>query len=135
MKVGGETVIHRVFQIHPLFEDRLWNSCLVEPVSAWAFSEMMDALDERRAGAAYEFYCAMKGCRDAAGLAGKTFENHLHKFLTTSSASRSFTVKSLHNCADTLEIQFTSNTKRFGDMKCFSGHLALSVKKKQSCYL
>ncbi|KIL60447.1 hypothetical protein M378DRAFT_168196, partial [Amanita muscaria Koide BX008] len=133
MKVGGETVIHRAFQIRPLYEDRLWNSCLVEPVSDWAFSEMMDVLDKRRAGSAYEFYCAIKGCHDGAALAGRTFENHLHKFLKTS--SRTFTIESLDNRSATLEIRFTSETKFFGDMKCFSGHLVLSVKSETSCYL
>ncbi|KAM6499266.1 hypothetical protein JOM56_004774 [Amanita muscaria] len=103
MKVGGETVIHRAFQIRPLYEDRLWNSCVVEPVSDWAFSEMMDVLDKRRAGSAYEFYCAIKGCRDGAALAGRTFENHLHKFLKTS--SRTFTIESLDNRSATLEIR------------------------------
>jgi hypothetical protein len=126
MTVGGETVINRAFQIRPLSEDRSWNSCLVEPVSDWAFSEMMDVLDKRGAGSAYEFYCAIKGCRVSAALAGRTFENHLHEFLKTS--SRTFTIESLDNRSATLEI-------RFGDMKCFSGHLALSVKSETSCYL
>jgi len=130
MRVGGDTVIHRAFQIRPLSEDRLWNSCLVKPVSDWAFSEMMDVLDKRRAGSAYEFYCAIKGCRDGAALAERTFENHLHEFLKTS--SRTFTIESLDNRSATLEIRFTSDTKRFGDMKCFSGHLALSVKSETS---
>ena len=131
MGAGGETVIHRVFQIRPLFEARLWNSYLAEPVSDWAFSEMMDALDNRRAGSAYEFYCAIKG--RSAALSGKIFENHLHKFLKTS--SRTFTIESLDNRSATLEIRFTSDTKRFGDMKCFSCHLALSVKSDTPCYL
>ncbi|KIL65077.1 hypothetical protein M378DRAFT_162321, partial [Amanita muscaria Koide BX008] len=129
MKVGGETVIHRAFQICPLSEGRLWNNCLVEPVSDWAFSEMMDVLDKRRAGSAYEFYL----CRNGAALAGRAFENHLHEFLKTS--SRTFTIESLDDRSATLEIRFTSDTKRFGDMKCFSGHLALSVKSETSCYL
>ena len=87
MRVGGETVIHRVFQIRPLFKHRLWNSSLAEPVSHWAFSEMMDALDNRRAGSAYEFYCAIKGCGDSA-LSGKIFGHHFHKFLETSRVSQ-----------------------------------------------
>jgi hypothetical protein len=32
-------------------------------------------------------------------------------------------------------IQFTSDTKQFGTMKCFSGDLALSVKSETPCYL
>jgi len=133
MRVDGETVFHRVFQIRPLSEDRLWDSCIVEPVSDWAFSEMMRVLDKRRPGSAYEFYCAIKGCHDGAALAGRAFENHLHEFLKTS--SRTFTIESLDERSATLEIRFTSDTKRFGDMKCFSDHLALSVKSETSCYL
>ena len=81
---GGNMVIHRSFQLRPLSEDRWWRNSLVEPVSDWAFMEIMNALDTRRAGYAYEFYCAIKGSSDGAVLAGKTFENHLHKYLKTS---------------------------------------------------
>ncbi|KAF8330494.1 hypothetical protein F5887DRAFT_1000167 [Amanita rubescens] len=110
MTVDGGTVIHRVFQIRPLSKHRLWNKCAVEPVSDWAFSEMMVVLDQRR-----------------------TFECHLHKFLKTS--SRTFTIQSLDKRSTTHNIRFTPNTKQFGDMKCFTGELALSVQNKTSCYL
>ena len=54
--VDGESDI---FQIRPSSEHRLWVCSFVEPVSDWALSEMLDVLDERRAGSAYQFYCAM----------------------------------------------------------------------------
>ena len=86
---------------------------------------VMAGLDQRRANATYEFNCAIRASPDLATLVGKIFENRLHKFLKTS--SRTFTIESLDNRS--------ANTKRFGDMECFSGGLALSVKSKTSCYL
>ena len=136
MMVDGDTAINHAFQIRPSSKNRSWNSCVVESVSDWAFSEMMAVLDERKAGYAYDFYCAIKACRDSTTLAGKTFENRLHKFLKTSSRTgRTFTIESLDDRSTTLDIHFTSNTKLFGDMKCFTGELALSVQNKTSCYL
>lgn len=55
VRVGGESDI---FQIRPLSEHRFWVDYCVEPVSAWALSEMLDVLDERKAGSAYGVYCA-----------------------------------------------------------------------------
>jgi hypothetical protein len=57
---GGETV-HRAFQIRPSPESRGWNSYLTEPVSVWAFSQMMTDLDRRSMDAAYTFYLPSKG--------------------------------------------------------------------------
>jgi hypothetical protein len=132
MRMGGETVIHRVFQIRPSYKERLWNSCIVEPVSDWAFSQMMELLDERRAGAPYEFYCGIKGLSDGNVLAGRYFEHRLHKFLKRS--SQTFTIRSLDD-RSTLGIRFTSDTECFEDKKCFSGYLALSVEIERPCYL
>lgn len=77
----------------------------MEPVSNWAFSEMMAVLDGRRAGAAYEFYCAIKGCSDGNVLAGRSFEYHLHPFLKKS--SETFTIKSPDGPSATLGIRCT----------------------------
>lgn len=44
VSVGGETVIHRIFQIRPSSERRLWIDCFVEPVSDWSFLELLDEL-------------------------------------------------------------------------------------------
>lgn len=60
VRVGGESDI---FQIRPLSEHRFWVDYCVEPVSAWALSEMLDVLDERKAGSAYGVYCAGIGPR------------------------------------------------------------------------
>jgi hypothetical protein len=133
MRGGGETAIHRVFQIRPSYKEGLWNSSFVEPVSDWAFSEMMDVLDKRGAVAAYDFYCGIKGGSDGAALARKSFEYNLHKLLKKS--TQTFTIQSLDDGAATLHIQFTSDAKYFGDKRCFSGHLASSVESKTSCYL
>lgn len=103
MNLGGETVIHRVFQIRPPDKDRSWENSCVEPISDWILSEMMDALDERRPGAAYEFYCRLRSYNNGNfTLASKSFEYRLHKYLKRSS-HRIFTIQSLDNPFPTLE--------------------------------
>ena len=126
-------VIHRVFQIRPSHDHRMWINCFVEPVSDWAFTEIMEELRRRGASAAYDFYCAVKGCSEGGILAGKTSEFHVHDFLTT--CSQSFTISSLDGPCPTLDSQFTSDSKRFGDKKHFSNDLALSVESATPCYL
>ena len=103
-RVGGETIIHRIFQLRPSREHRRWNDCFVEPVSDLVLTEIMDALDERRTDAAYELYCAFKGCSDGNTLAGKLFEHRLHPYLKKSS-HRTFTIQSLDNPSATLDIR------------------------------
>ena len=42
-------IIYRTFQVRPASsDDRFWESCLVEPVSPWAFSEMLKELCKQR---------------------------------------------------------------------------------------
>ena len=88
----GDLDTYQAFQRRPSSENRLWVNRLVEPVSDWAFLEMMDVLDNRRPGSAYEFYCAIKARGDCAELARRTFEYHLHEFLKTS--SQTFAIES-----------------------------------------
>ena len=66
MSGGGEMVIviHHIFQIRPSHEHRMWINCFVEPVSDWTFTEIMEELRRRGASAAYDFYCAVKGCSE-----------------------------------------------------------------------
>ena len=54
--------IHRAFQVRPKSsENRFWESRVVEPVSAWALSEMLNELRKKSMGDAYKFYCTIKG--------------------------------------------------------------------------
>jgi len=128
--------IHRAFQIRPS-EDRFWDSCLVEPVSDWAFLEMMAELRRRSVDAAYKFYSAIQGSPNSSALGRRMLETYLHQFLRTMQTPRTFTIESLDNRSATLKIHFTSNTNHltFGAMKCFSGHLTSSVENNTSCYL
>ena len=119
IKATRGTVIHRAFQMRPLSKDRLWTLSLVEPVSDWAPSKMIDELHRRGVNAAYKFHCAIRGSPDSSTLRGN-FEICLHRFLKT---SRSFTINSLDNHS-AIKIRFTSEHLIFEDMKCFSGHLA-----------
>ncbi|KAK2459845.1 hypothetical protein APHAL10511_008166 [Amanita phalloides] len=127
--------IHRAFQIRPSPESRFLVSCLVEPVSAWAFLEMLDELRERNADAAYQFFLNVRGSPDSATLCGKAFETYFHRFVKT---PRIFTIKSLDKRSVTLDIHFPANTNHliFDDLKhCFSDRLASSVASKTSLYL
>jgi hypothetical protein len=133
---GGETV-HRAFQIRPSPESRRWNGCLIEPVSVWAFSQMMTVLDRRSMDAAYTFYCAIKGSSYASTLVGMMFKTKLHPFFRTLTNYRTFTIQSLDDRSNTLDIEFSSNTEHltFGADQHFSGQLASSVSSNKSSYL
>ena len=126
--------IHRIFQVRPASaKDRFWECHLVEPVSAWAFSEMLNELRKQSMAEAYRFYCTIKGSPESARLRGPIFEIYLHRYLET---SRTFTIKSLDNASATPEIHFTSGTNHldFEDSR-FSDHLASSVQSNTSWYL
>ncbi|KIL56102.1 hypothetical protein M378DRAFT_53335, partial [Amanita muscaria Koide BX008] len=95
-------ITHRAFQVRPeLSENRFWHSSVAEPVSAWAFMEMLNVLHKRGRGEAYRFYCKIKGYRGSCQLCGKMFEYYLHPYLKP---SRTFIIKSLDNHAATLKI-------------------------------
>ena len=126
--------IHRVFQVRPASsEDRFWETHHVEPVSAWAFSQMLNELRKQSLAEAYRFYCTIKGSPESARLRGWIFEIYLHRYLEI---SRTFTIKSLDNPSATPEIHFTSGTNHldFEDNR-FSDHLASSVQSNTSWYL
>ncbi|KAM6492684.1 hypothetical protein JOM56_012408 [Amanita muscaria] len=63
--------IHRAFQIRPSPQSRFLVSCLVEPVSAWAFLIMLDELRKRNPDAAYQFFLNVRGSPDSAALRGR----------------------------------------------------------------
>lgn len=128
--------IHRAFQIHPS-EDPFWESCLIELVSNWAFLEMMDELGRRSVNGAYKFYCAIRGSPNSSVLSEIMFENKLHPFLQTMATPRTFTIQSLDDRSNTLDIEFSSNIQHltFGADEHFSGQLASSVHSNKSCYL
>ena len=126
--------IHCAFQARPKSsENRFWERRVVEPVSAWALSEMLNELRKKSMGDAYKFYCTIKGSPESAVLRGHIFEIYLHRYLEK---SRTFTIKSLDNSSATPEIHFTSGTNHldFEDNR-FSDHLASSVQSNTSWYL
>ncbi|KAF8349128.1 hypothetical protein F5887DRAFT_1156874 [Amanita rubescens] len=126
--------IHRAFQVRPKSsENRFWESRIVEPVSAWALSEMLIELRKKSMGDAYKFYCTIKGSPESARLRGHIFEIYLHRYLEI---SRTLTIESLDNSSATPEIRFTSGTNHldFEDNR-FSDHLASSVQSNTSWYL
>jgi hypothetical protein len=126
--------IHCAFQVRPKSsENRFWESRVVEPVSAWALSEMLNELRKKSMGDAYKFYCTIKGSPESAVLRGHIFEIYLHRYLEF---SRTFTIKSLDNSSATPEIRFTSGTNHLHfEGNCFSDHLASSVQSNTSWYL
>jgi hypothetical protein len=132
----GKTV-HCAFQIRPSTESRCWDSCLTEPVSVWACSQMMTDLNRRSTDAAYKFYCANKGRLHTSSLVEMMFETKLHLFFRTITNNRTFTIQSLDDRSITLDIKFSSNTEHltFGADQHFSGQLASSVGINKSSYL
>lgn len=123
MKRG--TTIHRAFQLRPA-KNQLWSWLLIEPVSDWALSEMMADLHKRSKTTAYQFYCSIQGSSNASALVERMFETQFHLFVADT--PRTFTIESLDDRSDTLQVCFSSNTNHnmFGDINHFSGWLSSS---------
>ena len=136
-KVHSGQSIHRAFEIFPSIRSRRWIRCLIRPVSDWAFSQMMAELDRQGADAAYLFYRAIQGSRDSAQLVGRMFETKVHVFLRSITTPRTFTAYSLDDRSNTFDIEFSSSMTHhtFGAKQYFTGRLASSVNKRESCYL
>jgi hypothetical protein len=129
--------IHRAFDIYPSSQSRHWESCLVQPISDWALSQIMAELDRQGADAAYNFYQNIQGSRDSAALGGKMFENKVHKFFRSITEPRIFTICSLENRSTTFDIEFSSRMTHhtFGAGQRFAGQLTSSIAGRKSCYL
>ncbi|KAK2464428.1 hypothetical protein APHAL10511_003576 [Amanita phalloides] len=126
-------ITHRAFQVHPgSSDDRFWHDSVAEPVSAWALLKMLNVLLKRRRGEAYRFYCTIKGYPDSSGLCGNMFKYYLHPYLKP---PRTFTIKSLDNCAATLKVDFIVNAENHLSFTDLSEELVMSVKSNQAHYL
>ena len=125
--------IYRAFQVRPSSKNRFWESRVVEPVSGWALSEMLNELRKKSMADAYKFYCTIKGTPESAKLRGHIYEIYLHRYLEI---SRAFTIKSLDNPSASPEIRFISGTDYLDfESNGFSDHLASSVQSNTSWYL
>ena len=135
--VHGAQLIHRAFLIVPGSNtNRYWESCVAEPVSDWAFSDILTELDERGTNEAYNFYRMIQG-GDGAGLSGKMFEKKVHRFFRSINQPKSFTIRSLDNRSTTFNITFSSETVHhtFSTLQRLAGELVLSANRCTSCYL
>jgi hypothetical protein len=133
---AGES-IHQAFEIYPSLPCRQLATCLVRPISDWTFSEMIAELDRQGADAAYRLYQTLEGTGAGASLAGRLFENKVHKFFRSITESRKFTIVSLEDRTIDIEIEFSSGMKycSFGATQQFSSELATAVNDGKSCYL
>jgi hypothetical protein len=131
-------VIHPAFQICPS-EHQFWCSCFIEPVSDWAFLQMITELDQRSADAVYNFYSAIGWCPNYDTLERMMLETKLHLFLCcTIDNPWTFTIQSLNDrSTTTLDIEFSSNTQHltFRTSQHFASLLASSVRSNKSCCL
>jgi hypothetical protein len=73
---GDRSFPHRVFEIYPRPDTKLFSLCLVRPVSRWAFNELMIEMKKRDKDAAYKFYKQIQGTPNAAAFRGLTWECH-----------------------------------------------------------
>jgi len=126
--------IHRAFEVWPSL-DR--SSFVIQPISDWAFSEMVAELDRRDTDAAYKFYQQIKGSRNSVSLGGPLFKSKAHKFFQSITKPRSFSIRSLDDPSMTLDIEFSSAVvhQNFGSEQFFGGYLTTFVKNQESCYL
>lgn len=129
--------IHRAFEIYPALPSRQLDICLIRPISDWVFSHIIAELDRQGADAAYRLYQTLEGTPAGASLAGRLFENKVHKFFRSITEFRRFTIFSLEKPSIKFDIEFSSGTRycNFGATQHFSGQLASAVNDGKSCYL
>jgi hypothetical protein len=73
---GDRSFPHRVFEIYPRPDTKLFSLCLARLVSRWAFNELMIEMKKRDKDAAYKFYKQIQGTPNAAAFRGLTWECH-----------------------------------------------------------
>ena len=100
--------IHQAFEIYPSLLCRQLDNCLVRPISYWTFSEMIAELDQQGADTDYRI---LEGIPAGASLAGKLFENKVHKIFRSITEPRRLTIFSLENRSVNFEIEFSSGMK------------------------
>ena len=100
--------IHRAFEIYPSLLWRQLDNCLVRPISYWTFSEMIAELDQEGADIDYR---TLERTPAGASLAGKLFENKVHKIFRSITEPRRLTIFSLENRSVNFEIEFSSGMK------------------------
>ena len=68
------------FEVSPSPDTRAWEGFVTRPISEWAFSQLVAALDRRDADGAYYFYRRIKWSRHHA-LGRQLFKFKVDKFL------------------------------------------------------
>jgi hypothetical protein len=133
----GTLIPHRLFEIYPAPASRSWESCLVRPVSEWAFDQLLTEMESQDERAAFKLYQQIQGTTDAAAFCGKIWERQVHKFFRSIQKPTPFRIFSLVDRDHYLDIEFSSDTSHhaFGPNQEFGGLLASSVKDQKSCYL
>ncbi|KAF5379025.1 hypothetical protein D9615_006070 [Tricholomella constricta] len=133
---GNGRFPHEVFEIYPCPGSNSFFSCLVRPVSQWAFDELVQALEGRDTYAARNFYIQMQA-RSGAEFCGRLWERQVHKHFRSLERSTEFQAVGLDNRNNTKQIILSAATaySDFGPMQDFQDGLTSSVRDGRQCCL
>ena len=124
------------FEVCPSPDIRTWECFVTRPISDWAFSQLVAALDRQKTDAAYYVYRRLGGSRHDA-LGRQLFKFKVDKFFQSITEPRSFSIRSLDDPTMMFDIELSSAVvcHTFGSEEVFAGHLATSVRNQESCHL
>jgi hypothetical protein len=126
MPLSGRTPVNQYIVQLYLSQSGCWESCLVQPISNWALSQIMAEPGRKGADAAHNLYQIIQGSCDSATLGGNMFKTRVHKFFQSMTQPRRLATCSLDNA---YEIEFSCRTTHytFGADPRFAGHPPLVV--------
>jgi len=102
-ELGGSDVSHRVFQIFPADEQRLFSACQFKPVSEWALDLLLKQLRSREADMTASFYRRISVIRGAESFRGVLFERQIFRYFS-GNVTGTFSIRRL---ADSNQLTWT----------------------------
>jgi hypothetical protein len=117
--------------------NRLFNTAIFHAASTWILDELLLAYEVRMDDAAWAFYKAIEGKRDAASLLGRIWERQVHKFFTSRTDPFTLTATSLEGppaTALTLEVPVGIRRRDF-DFRSYLAILEDAIQQRTAHYL
>jgi hypothetical protein len=140
--IGGikrDRVPHRVFQLVPENEDRIFVNALVLPVTDYVLEKLMTVEARRSADRIFETYQALSPIPAAAEWRGRMWERALHVFLASRPINSSLPLRALDNPSSLITPTITISSKINSHMFTFDNELHSllvdQMAKQSTCYL
>jgi hypothetical protein len=131
---------HTLFELSCAHPQRLFSVATYHPASMWVLDELLLAYEARMADAAWEFYNAAAGTRDAASLLGRIWERQVHNFLHLRADPCPLTAISLDDQPAAAPVELAWEVpvgvpRRNFDFRSFPGFLEDAITQQTPSYL